>query len=253
MCETCGCAVNHHHDHDHHHDHAHEHEHDHDHAALDLGRQSLLSMNDQLAAGNRRLFKEHGVTVVNIVSSPGSGKTALLEKTIRALAGEMRVAAIVGDLATENDADRLRSAGAPAVQITTGSACHLDAHMIHHALDTIHVDELDLLLIENVGNLVCPASFDLGEDLFAVLLSTTEGEDKPLKYPVIFLKADTVIVNKIDLAAAVEFKRDTALSNIDRAAPKAKVFETSARTGAGVEPWVDFLRRHVHAKRQLVK
>ena len=253
MCETCGCAVNHHHDHDHHHDHAHEHEHDHDHAALDLGRQSLLSMNDQLAAGNRRLFKDHGVTVVNIVSSPGSGKTALLEKTIRALAGEMRVAAIVGDLATENDAERLRSAGAPAVQITTGSACHLDAHMIHHALDTIHVDELDLLLIENVGNLVCPASFDLGEDLFAVLLSTTEGEDKPLKYPVIFLKADTVIVNKIDLAAAVEFKRDTALSNIDRAAPKAKVFETSARTGAGVELWVDFLRRHVHAKRQLVK
>ena len=253
MCETCGCAVNHHHDHDHHHDHAHEHEHDHDHAALDLGRQSLLSMNDQLAAGNRRLFKEHGVTVVNIVSSPGSGKTALLEKTIRALAGEMRVAAIVGDLATENDAERLRSAGAPAVQITTGSACHLDAHMIHHALDTIDVDELDLLMIENVGNLVCPASFDLGEDLFAVLLSTTEGEDKPLKYPVIFLKADTVIVNKIDLAAAVEFKRDTALSNIDRAAPKAKVFETSARTGAGVELWVDFLRRHVHAKRQLVK
>ena len=247
MCETCGCAVNHHHDHDHHH------EHDHDHAALDLGRQSLLSMNDQLAAGNRRLFKEHGVTVVNIVSSPGSGKTALLEKTIRALAGEMRVAAIVGDLATENDAERLRSAGAPAVQITTGSACHLDAHMIHHALDTIDVDELDLLMIENVGNLVCPASFDLGEDLFAVLLSTTEGEDKPLKYPVIFLKADTVIVNKIDLAAAVEFKRDTALSNIDRAAPKAKVFETSARTGAGVELWVDFLRRHVHAKRQLVK
>ena len=253
MCETCGCAVNHHHDHDHHHDHAHEHEHDHDHAALDLGRQSLLSMNDQLAAGNRRLFKEHGVTVVNIVSSPGSGKTALLEKTIRALAGEMRVAAIVGDLATENDADRLRSAGAPAVQITTGSACHLDAHMIHHALDTIDVDELDLLLIENVGNLVCPASFDLGEDLFVVLLSTTEGEDKPLKYPVIFLKADTVIVNKIDLTAAVEFKRDTALSNIDRAAPKAKVFETSARSGAGVEAWVDFLRRHVHAKRQLVK
>lgn len=244
MCETCGCAVNHHH---HDHEHAHEHEH-HEHGAVDLGRQSLLSMNDRLAAGNRRHFREHGVTVVNVVSSPGSGKTALLERTIRALSGELRVAAIVGDLATENDAERLRSAGAPALQITTGSACHLDAHMIHHALDAIALADLDLLLIENVGNLVCPASFDLGEDLFVVLLSTTEGEDKPLKYPVIFLKADAVIVNKSDLAGAVEFQREAALRNIEAAAPKARVFETSARTGAGVEPWLDYLRRHVAAK-----
>ncbi len=249
MCETCGCAVNHHHDHEHEHHHGHEPHHDH--ASIDLGRQSLLSVNDQLAAGNRRHFRDHGVTVVNIVSSPGSGKTALLERTIRSLAGELKVAAIVGDLATENDAERLRSAGVPAIQITTGSACHLDAHMIHHAIDQLDLDHLDLLLIENVGNLVCPAAFDLGEDLFVVLLSTTEGEDKPLKYPVIFLKADVVVVNKSDLSDAVQFKRNEALKNIDSAAPKARVFETSARSGSGMEPWIDYLRRHIAARKHL--
>jgi hydrogenase nickel incorporation protein HypB len=249
MCETCGCAVNHHpHEHPHHGE-AHDHHHDHGTAEGASGPQALLALNDRLAAGNRRHFREHGVTVVNIVSSPGSGKTALLERTIRTLAKELRVAAIVGDLATDNDAARLRSAGAPAHQITTGSACHLDAHMIHHALDDIRLADLDLLLIENVGNLVCPAAFDLGEDLFVVLLSTTEGEDKPLKYPVIFLKADAVVLNKTDLAAAVEFKRDIAMTNIETAAPKAKVFATSARTGDGVEPWIDYLRRHVKAKK----
>ncbi|HMO04489.1 MAG TPA: hydrogenase nickel incorporation protein HypB [Kiritimatiellia bacterium] len=251
MCETCGCAVNHHpHEHPHHGD-DHDHHHDHGTAESAGGPHALLAMNDRLAAGNRRHFREHGVTVVNIVSSPGSGKTALLERTIRTLAPELRVAAIVGDLATDNDAARLRSAGAPAHQITTGSACHLDAHMIHHALDDIRLGDLDLLLIENVGNLVCPAAFDLGEDLFVVLLSTTEGEDKPLKYPVIFLKADAVVLNKTDLAAAVEFKRDIAMANIETAAPKAKVFTTSARTGDGVEAWLDYLRRHVKAKRSL--
>lgn len=249
MCETCGCAVNHSHEHEHAHEHGDGHGDRHDHGEVDLGRQSLFSMNDRLAAGNRRHFREHGVTVVNVVSSPGAGKTALLEKTMRALGTEMKVAAIVGDLATENDAERLRASGSPAKQITTGSACHLDAHMIHHALDEIELAPLDLLLIENVGNLVCPASFDLGEDLFVVLLSTTEGEDKPLKYPVIFLKADAVVLNKIDLAEAVEFNRETGLRNIGRAAPKARVFETSARKGDGLEAWFDYLRRHVAAKR----
>jgi hydrogenase nickel incorporation protein HypB len=243
MCETCGCAVNHNHSHDH------EHDHQHGHGEVDLGRQSLLFMNDRLAADNRRHFRDHGVTVVNVVSSPGAGKTALLEKTMRALGHEMKVAAIVGDLATENDAARLRASGSPAKQITTGSACHLDAHMIHHALDDIELASLDLLLIENVGNLVCPASFDLGEDLFVVLLSTTEGEDKPVKYPVIFLKADAVVLNKIDLSEAVEFNRAAGLHNIGRAAPKAKVFETSARHGDGLDAWCDYLRRHVAAKR----
>lgn len=239
MCETCGCAV----------PDGHSHGDAHTHSHVDLGGQSLLSLNDQLAATNRRTFRAHGVTVVNVVSSPGSGKTALLEQTMRKLHQEMRVAAIVGDLATENDAARLRASGAPAKQITTGSACHLDAHMIHHALDDMDVAALDLLLIENVGNLVCPASFDLGEDLFAVVMSTTEGEDKPLKYPVIFLKADVVLLNKIDLAAAAEFNREHARANIGRAAPKAVILETSARNGEGLDAWCDYLRRHVAAKR----
>lgn len=252
MCETCGCSVSHGHDHAHRHEHEHDHSHHHDHAEIDLGRQSLLSMNDRLASENRRLFRQKGVTVINMVSSPGSGKTALLERTIRELARDMRVAAIVGDLATDNDASRLRNAGAPAIQITTGSACHLDAHMVHHAVDDINLDELDLLLIENVGNLVCPAAFDLGEDLFVVLLSTTEGEDKPLKYPVIFLKADIAILNKTDLSSAVEFNRSTALANIHAAAPKAKLFETSAKTGDGMAAWYDFIRGMVAAKRKLL-
>ena len=259
MCENCGCAVNHHHhhhdDHEHDHDHAHEHDHDHHHesvpSAIDFGRQSLLSTNDRLAARNRRRFAEKGITVINVVSSPGSGKTALLERTMTELGSELRLAAIVGDLATNNDAARLQKSGAPAIQITTGSACHLDAHMIHHALDEIIIDELDLLFIENVGNLVCPASFDLGEDLFVVMLSTTEGEDKPLKYPVIFLKADAVIVNKSDLAAAVEFNRGAALHNIAESAPRARVFETSARSGEGVSDWCNYIRKFVSAKRKV--
>lgn len=257
MCETCGCAVNHNHEHGHSHSHGPTHDHDHDHphetTAVDLGQQSLFAVNDRLAAANRRLFRDHGITVVNVVSSPGAGKTALLEKTLRELGRDLRVAAIVGDLATDNDAARLRASGAPALQITTGSACHLDAHMIHHALDELDLHALDLLFIENVGNLVCPASFDLGEDLFVVLLATTEGEDKPLKYPVIFLKADAVVLNKTDLAAAVEFQRETGLRNIADAAPKARVFETSARTGDGLPAWCDYLRKHVAAKRKAHK
>lgn len=251
MCETCGCSVNHGHDHEHGHHHDHEHGHHHDHAEIDLGRQSLLSMNDRLASGNRRLFRDKGITVINVVSSPGSGKTAVLERTIRELAGDIRVASIVGDLATDNDAARLRQAGAPAIQITTGSACHLDAHMVHHAVEDLRLDDIDLLLIENVGNLVCPASFDLGEDLFVVLLSTTEGEDKPLKYPVIFIKADAVVLNKTDLSAAVEFDRAKAVANIQAAAPKARLFETSAKTGAGLAAWCEFIRTLVNAKRKL--
>jgi hydrogenase nickel incorporation protein HypB len=252
MCETCGCAVNHQHDHAHGHEHSHEHNHDHDHhhdhTPDPAAPTALLALNDRLAAANRRRFRDLGLTVINVVSSPGSGKTALLERTISALAPHLRVAAIVGDLATENDAARLRSAGAPAHQITTGSACHLDAHMIHHALDALPLNDLDLLLIENVGNLVCPAAFDLGEDLFVVLLSTTEGEDKPLKYPVIFLKADAVVLNKTDLTDAVGFDAPTARANIDAAAPKARLFETSARTGHGLDPWCAYLRKLVAAK-----
>ncbi|HMP89340.1 MAG TPA: hydrogenase nickel incorporation protein HypB [Kiritimatiellia bacterium] len=250
MCDTCGCAVN-HDDHHHKHDHDHMHHHHHDRDEVDMGRQSLLAVNDRLAAENRRLFREKGITVVNVVSSPGSGKTALLEQTMRRLKDNIRVAAVVGDLATDNDAARLNRSGASAIQINTGSACHLDAHMIHHAVEDFNLDELDLLLIENVGNLVCPASFDLGEDLFTVLLSTTEGEDKPLKYPVIFLKADAVIVNKCDIAEAVDFNRSQAVDNIAIAAPKALIFETSAKNGNGIDAWCDFIRKLVTAKKRI--
>jgi len=239
MCETCGCAVHHHEHHDHGHDHGSD------------GRQSLLAQNDRLAAGNRRRLKEKGITAINVVSSPGAGKTTLLEKTMRGLSRDFGVGAMVGDLATDRDAARLRTSGCPAMQITTGSACHLDAHMIHHALDEMNLETLDLLVIENVGNLVCPAAFDLGEDLFVVLLSTTEGEDKPLKYPVIFLRADVVIITKTDLAGSAEFHRASAMENILKAAPKARVFETSARTGEGLDPWLDYLRTLVAAKKAI--
>lgn len=264
MCDTCGCAVNHHHDHkhghhhhgdghdhDHDHDHAHEHEHHHEHneGSVDLGRASLLSLNQRLADQNRGLFARKKCTVVNLVSSPGSGKTALLERTLRDLENELKMAVIVGDLATENDANRLRSTRAPAVQITTGTACHLDAHMILHALDELALDGLDLLFIENVGNLVCPASFDLGEDAFVVLHATTEGEDKPLKYPVIFQKADAVVISKLDLAPAVDFNRETARRNIAASAPNAAILETSSRKGDGLSAWYDYLRSLVKTKK----
>ena len=180
-----------------------------------------------------------GLKVFNLLSSPGSGKTTLLERTLRDLP---RAAAIVGDLQTENDAVRLRATGAQAVQITTGATCHLDAHMVAHALEKLDVAGLEWLFIENVGNLVCPASYDLGEHKRVVLLSVTEGEDKPLKYPVIFLHADLVLVTKGDLAAVAGFDREKALAAIRQAAPQARILEVSAKTGAGLDAWYAWLR-----------
>jgi hydrogenase nickel incorporation protein HypB len=199
-------------------------------------RASLLRRNDEGAAELRRRFQVAGVTVVNLLSSPGSGKTALLE----ALAGlPRRMAVIVGDLATDNDARRLRAAGLPAAQVTTGQACHLEAPMVAEGLHRLHhlgveLDHLDLLVIENVGNLVCPGAYDLGEGLRVVLLSTTEGEDKPLKYAPIFQNADLVLITKIDLADAVGFDRAAAHAAIARVAPRATVLEVSARNGVGM-------------------
>lgn len=210
--------------------------------------QSLLAVNDRFAERNRGMFQALQVASVNLMSSPGSGKTALLEHTLSGLQGALRTAVIVGDLATENDADRLRAAGGTAHQIMTGAACHLDAHAVQHALDHVPLRELDLLLIENVGNLVCPASFDLGQDKQVVVLSTTEGEDKPLKYPVIFQGADVVLLNKIDLAEAVDFDRETALANIKQVAPTATIFVVSAKTGDGMEAWLAYLTHLVHHK-----
>ena len=198
----------------------------------------LLAHNDAQAAVNRQRFAAAGVRVVNLLSSPGSGKTALLEQLARS--SRVAMAVIVGDLATDNDARRLRAAGLPAVQITTGQACHLEAAMVQRAVDALEAQgqplaALELLLIENVGNLVCPAAYDLGESLRLVLLAAGEGEDKPLKYPALFHSADLVVISKIDLAAAVAFDRPQALRAIATVAPQARVFECSARTGAGIE------------------
>lgn len=202
--------------------------------------EALLAQNDQVAAHNRAHFRSAGVRVVNLLSSPGSGKTALLERLAAQAPAHARLAALVGDLATDNDAQRLRRAGLPAVQITTGHACHLDAAMVHQGLDTLEeaghpLAALDLLLIENVGNLVCPAGFDLGEDLRLVLLSVTEGEDKPLKYPATFHTADLVVLTKIDLAEAVGYDLPQVHQHLRQVAPRAQVLETSARSGEGLE------------------
>jgi hydrogenase nickel incorporation protein HypB len=206
-------------------------------------RRNVLKQNDAIAAELRARFRAAGVYTVSLVSSPGSGKTAFLEKTLSLLASSHRVAALVGDLATENDAARLRRSGAPVRQIVTGTVCHLDASMVREALDGWKLDELDYLFVENVGNLVCPSSYDLGEELRLVLLSVTEGEDKPLKYPTIFNSADIAVITKIDLASAVEFDWDAALGNIQAVRPGMEVRRVSAKSGEGMEEWREFLEK----------
>ncbi len=204
-------------------------------------RRHVLKHNDVAARALRERFHAAGTYVVSLVSSPGAGKTAFLEKVLTALRGRSRIAALVGDLATDNDARRLARSGAPVRQITTGTVCHLDAEMVAGALGEWRLEDIDLLFVENVGNLVCPATFDLGEDLRAVLFSVTEGEDKPLKYPTIFNTADVAVLTKIDLAAAVEFDREAARRSIQSVRPGMEVFEVSAKTGAGLDAWLDHL------------
>ncbi len=208
-------------------------------------RRNALKQNDALARALRDRFRKAGVRVFSVVSSPGAGKTALLEKTLTSLRGQLRVAALVGDLATENDAARLARTQVPVKQIITGTVCHLDAAMIERALDGWDLDGLDLLFIENVGNLVCPASYDLGEELRVVLLSVTEGEDKPLKYPTIFNTADVALITKIDLAGAVEFDLAAARDNIQRVRPGMQIIEVSAKTGEGMEAWMGLLQSRI--------
>jgi hydrogenase nickel incorporation protein HypB len=210
------------------HGHGHDHHHGHSHApatfTLDVNR-SLMEKNDRLAERNRGFFKAKKLLVLNVVSSPGSGKTTFIRETAIQLAGKLRVGVIVGDLATDNDAARLKTAGIPVIQITTGTVCHLDADMVSKAAAQLDLDKVDVLVIENVGNLVCPADYDLGEDLRVVLLSTTEGEDKPLKYPPMFHSAQVAIVTKSDLATAAGFNRELALANLQRVSHHAQVFE----------------------------
>jgi hydrogenase nickel incorporation protein HypB len=214
-------------------------------------RQNVLKQNDIVARALRQRFHEAGVFVVSLVSSPGAGKTMLLEKTLTLLQPQFRVAALVGDLATDNDAARLARSKAPVKQIITGTVCHLEASMVQNALEGWRLDDLDLLFIENVGNLVCPSSYDLGEDLRLVLMSVTEGEDKPLKYPTIFNSADVAVITKIDLAAAVEFDATAANRSIQAIRPAMTVFGVSAKSGGGMEEFLDFLRSRLTAARDL--
>src|SRR5580693_2487895 len=205
-------------------------------------RKNVLRQNDVLARALRERFREAGVLAVSLVSSPGSGKTAFLEKTLRLLHPRYGVAALVGDLATENDAARLARSQAPVKQIITGTVCHLEAAMVQNALNGWDLQELDFLFIENVGNLVCPSSYDLGENLRFVLLSVTEGEDKPLKYPTIFNSADVAVITKSDLAAAVEFDAEAAKRSIQSVRPGMTVLNVSAKSGAGMKEFLGFLR-----------
>jgi hydrogenase nickel incorporation protein HypB len=230
-------AHGHSHGHEHHH---HGHGHEHPHQVLNLNT-GILNANDRAAEQNRGAFKALNLLAINVVSSPGAGKTTLLTKTLNELKGRLRAGVIVGDLATDNDAARLRTTGAPVVQIATGTLCHLEAGMVAEAMKQLDLRALDLLIIENVGNLVCPASFDLGEAVRVVVHSVTEGEDKPLKYPPMFHSADVVVVTKTDMAAAAGFDRELALKNIRQAGPRAKIFELSARSGDGVAAWCDYL------------
>jgi len=228
MCETCGCGDPHM-------------------VPVEI-QDRILSLNDRQAAHNREHFAAHGVLAINLMGSPGSGKTAVLEATARALAGRVRVGAIAGDLETERDADRLRAAGIPAHAIMTGSGCHLDAEMVHRALHHDSLRDANLLFVENVGNLVCPAVYDLGQAFSVVALSVTEGEDKPLKYPVMFRKADLVLVTKVDLLPYLDVKMAALEDALAHVMPRPVVFEVSARSGAGMDRWFDWLERQLTSR-----
>ena len=218
---------------------------------LDI-RKKILDKNDQLAQGLRQEFAVHDVFVANLVSGPGSGKTELLSRTLSDLSGDYRPAAVTGDLATENDAIRLSESGVPARQILTGTMCHLEVDMVQDAISGWNLDDLDFLFIENVGNLVCPGDFDLGEDVRVLLIATTEGEDKPLKYPTLINTADVVVINKMDLAEAVECDVALLERNIQEVRPGVAIFKLSAKTGSGMDAWLAYLRARFAEKAGLV-
>lgn len=248
MCVTCGCgnSAEHHHDHHHHHDHPHDHNHDHVKQTQRISiEEDILAKNNRLAAFNRALFREKDILVLNLVSSPGSGKTTLLERTLRDLSGRYRCAVIEGDQQTDNDARRIAATGVPVRQINTGAGCHLDAHMIMHATEAFDLDNLDILFIENVGNLVCPAAFDLGEAHKVVVLSVTEGEDKPLKYPQMFHNSDLMLLNKVDLLPYLSFDLDQCKEYAGRVSHDLGILEVSATTGQGLEGWYSWLEREL--------
>jgi len=263
MCATCGCGDDsavitlageghhhqhphdheHDHEHSHNHDHDHDHEHDHDHVHTETVslEQKVLAKNDLIAEQNRAWLAERNILALNMTSSPGAGKTTLLERTIRELTGRQPVAVIEGDQETLLDADRIRAAGGRAVQVNTGAGCHLDAEMVHRALGALDPAPESLLFIENVGNLVCPALFDLGERSKVVVISVTEGTDKPLKYPHMFAAAGLVIVNKVDLMPYVDFDLDKCSEYARSVNPGVEVLPLSATSGAGIQAWYDWI------------
>jgi len=248
MCNTCGCSITPANAHLVEEGGALEHTHE-GHVSIDV-LSSLMHENDHQAMHNREHFDRHGVLAVNLMSSPGSGKTSLLEATIEALGDEFHIAVIEGDLETENDARRIRAKGVPAVQITTGSACHLDAHMVHEALHDLDLDAVDLLFIENVGNLVCPASFDLGHHANVTLLSVTEGDDKPAKYPVIFRAADLVLLTKSDFLDVIDdFDPAKAERHVRELANPADVLTLSVRRPVSLAPWLGWLRAQLERRK----
>lgn len=285
MCTVCGCSagevkieggVHEHahvhadgsvHAHPHGHAHEHHHDHDHDHGSagdIDYGsgparahvpgmsqsrmvqiEQDILSKNNAYATANRKWFDSRGIFALNLVSSPGSGKTTLLCKTIERLKDSLAINVVEGDQQTANDAERIRATGVPALQINTGKGCHLDGHMVGHAMERLKPAEGSLFLIENVGNLVCPAAFDLGEHHKVAILSVTEGEDKPLKYPDMFAAADVMLLNKCDLLPYLQFDADLAEANARRVNPKLKLIRVSATSGEGLDEWLDWIRAGV--------
>ena len=258
MCTTCGCSPTETHDHLHadgrRHHHTHElnlpqHKHEHDHESRIIAIESdILGKNNILAGDNRSLFREKGIFTLNLVSSPGSGKTTLLERTLTDLRESSRCAVIEGDQQTSNDADRIAATGVPVWQINTGAGCHLDAHMVSHALEQFDLNGLELLFIENVGNLVCPAAFDLGEDHKVVVLSVTEGEDKPLKYPQMFHNSTVMLLNKIDLLPHLDFNVARCLEMARRVNPGILIFQLSAKTGQGMDEWYGWLKEQQRLK-----
>jgi hydrogenase nickel incorporation protein HypB len=289
MCATCGCGEGatatvrnletgvvtqvpdanspHHHDHGHDHDHDHDHDHGHDHShardrahshvhsqeherAMSELEARVLAKNDALGEKNRAWFKGREILALNLVSSPGAGKTTLLERTIRDLNSELPLYVVEGDQATSNDGDRIRAAGAPAVQVNTGTGCHLDADMVARGIRELRPALGSVVLIENVGNLVCPALFDLGERAKVAILSVTEGDDKPLKYPHLFRAAELLLLNKLDLLPFVDFDVTRVIANALSVNPKMKILQISARTGQGLEAWYGWLRDGASAARR---
>lgn len=237
MCATCGCDT-HTHTHTHSHSHSHAHAHDEKHIAVE---KDVLYENNLLAARNRGFFDAKNILAINLVSSPGSGKTTLLERTLTDLKEAVTFSVIEGDQQTTRDADRIHATGTKVVQINTGKGCHLDAHMVMHALQGMHPHENGVLFIENVGNLVCPAMFDLGEKERVVVMSVTEGDDKPLKYPDMFHTSHLCIINKIDLLPYVPFSLDKAIANAKRINPKLEVITLSCTSGEGLDKWYQWL------------